>query len=289
VKFVILGASGFIGSHLARYLRGHQHDVLTPGRDDNSSFDGDLGHVVYCAGLTADFRERPYDTVAAHVCRLSEILRKTRFESFLYLSSTRVYARARAGDENEVLHVDPLDSSDLYNLSKLMGESICFSSRRPNTRVVRLSNVYGPDFSSANFVFSLIKDAIDTKKIILSTSLDSEKDYVSVKDVVSILPRIALHGHHCIYNVASGVNTKIEEILKVIQHRTGCTIKVAEKAQRIFYPRISIDRLRTEFNYAPSSSLTNAINELISVYESTKGQTSASREQSDAIIARSNT
>ena len=52
------------------------------------------GHVIDCIGLTGDFRVRPLDTAEAHVGLVARCLAELQFDSFLLLSSTRVYARA---------------------------------------------------------------------------------------------------------------------------------------------------------------------------------------------------
>jgi len=33
----------------------------------------DPGHVIYCIGLTADFRQKPFETIEAHVSKLAEV------------------------------------------------------------------------------------------------------------------------------------------------------------------------------------------------------------------------
>jgi nucleoside-diphosphate-sugar epimerase len=272
--FTVLGGQGFIGSNLVKYLRESDDEVYVPQRGDQSILRKALGHVIYCIGLTADFRQRTHDTVRAHVCYLSEVLEKTRFDSLLYLSSTRVYANMTRTSEDQALTVNPQDPDDLYDLSKLMGESLCFSCGRPNVRVARLSNVYGLDFKNPMFIFSVIRDAVDEKKVILSVSLDSEKDYVSINDVVNLLREIAIRGHHRLYNVASGVNTTNRELLQSVQSITGCTLEVSENAEKITYPKISISRIREEFNFSPAS-LADAIAAMVHAYKSTS--TSPSR------------
>src|SRR5215472_2089070 len=69
--YTVLGASGFIGQHLVRYLRQNGETVWTPPRDAPEIYAQDLGRVVYCIGLTGDFIERPLDTVEAHVCQFA--------------------------------------------------------------------------------------------------------------------------------------------------------------------------------------------------------------------------
>ena len=265
MKFTILGASGFIGSHLVAYFHSLGIEVFAPGRDDASVFYQKLGHVIYCIGFTADFRERPFDTVRAHVCQLLDFLERSEFESLLYLSSTRVYAREKMGREDTILRVDPGDTDDLYNLSKMMGESVCFAMNQPTVRVVRLSNVYGNDFSSTNFLSSILKDAIKKNKVTLRTALASEKDYISINDVVNILPQITQFGRHRLYNIASGVNVSNRVLLDLVIKATGSKVEVIGGAELVKFPRIDISRVQDEFGFSPSpihDSFDNLISEL---------------------------
>jgi nucleoside-diphosphate-sugar epimerase len=266
MSFTVLGASGFIGFHLASHLHDEGVECQTPGRNDPHIFDRELGHVFYCIGLTANFRRRPYDTVRAHVCTLLDILEKADFASLLYLSTARVYAGLEDTREDRVLRVNPSSADHLYNISKIMGESMCLSSGRSNVRVVRLSNVYGNDFSSENFLISVLRDAVDHKKVVLRTSLDSEKDYVNVDDVVRLLPQIACSGRHGIYNVAAGVNTTHRELVDVVERATGCRVEVAEGRATVRFPPVCIERVQQEFGFAPSRVL-DSLSALIAEYK----------------------
>ena len=113
----VLGATGFIGSHLVEKLKKLGMRVFAPRRDEEVE-GRDLGRVIYCIGLTADFRERPIETVEAHVCRLARVLRDCDFQLLLYMSSTRLYKSnpAPAREENAI-QVTSLDPDDLYNAS----------------------------------------------------------------------------------------------------------------------------------------------------------------------------
>jgi nucleoside-diphosphate-sugar epimerase len=262
----VMGASGFIGSHLVGKLRSQGHDFYAPQKDEDI-WKKNLGNVIYCIGLTADFRTKPLDTVEAHVCYLSKVLRQCKFDSLLYLSSTRVYGvREDTAYEEDVIHSRPLDFSDLYNISKIMGESMCFAAGKDKMRVVRLSNVYGYDSKSENFIFSLIRDALRKKKIVLNTTLDSSKDHISVHDVVNVLPEIAIHGRHKIYNVAIGENITAGQIVDAFSKLTGCVVEVNKNAERICFPNINISRIKEEFNFRPSRILDD-LEKLINDYK----------------------
>src|SRR5437764_55398 len=124
----VLGASGFIGSHLVKRLGELEIECFAPRRDEKLSTKN-LGDIIYCIGLTADFRSRPFDTVNAHVCKLLEVLRDSTFDSLLYVSSTRLYGtHLQTAREEDSLQFAPLDPTDIFSLSKAMGESLSFAS-----------------------------------------------------------------------------------------------------------------------------------------------------------------
>jgi nucleoside-diphosphate-sugar epimerase len=260
----VLGASGFIGSHLANRLEtlGLQYQAI--GRSDALP-PKNLGHVIYCIGLTADFRSRLLDTVEAHVCNLLALVRNCEFESLLYLSSTRLYENDDSSSEEEALHVEPGRPTDVFNISKAMGESIVLNCCR-NARVARVSNVYGPDFTSDNFLSSIIREIISDRKVVFRTAPDSAKDYISVDDAVNGLIQIATRGRERIYNLASGVNVSHAELANRLQTLTGCEIEFAPGAETVRFPQINIERMRKEFNFAPRSILDD-LAQLVHLYE----------------------
>jgi nucleoside-diphosphate-sugar epimerase len=246
--FTVVGGSGFIGSHLVRWLSRQGIPVWVPAREESMA-GRSLGHVVYAAGITADFRERPLDAIKAHVSDLASLLAAAQYESLLYLSSTRVYRNSNLTTEAASFTVNPAALGDLYDLSKLMGEAACLSNPRPSVRVARLSNVYGNGDSSDAFLPSLLRQAVRSRRVLLESALSSEKDYVSVEAIVPMLVRIALGARERIYNVASGVNTSNAEIASILEGIADCQVSVRADAPEIRYPLISVQRLKDEFDF----------------------------------------
>jgi nucleoside-diphosphate-sugar epimerase len=262
VKFTVLGAQGFIGQALSQFLLGRGHEVLTPSRTDlkswlDSSAKRDLGRVIYCIGLTADFRERPVETVEAHIALLSRIRCIEGIESFIYLSSTRVYSGgADANEDREYFRVPPYEADSLYNSSKLMGETFTLQCM-PKGCVVRLSNVYGHgDYSSPNFLSSIIRDAVTSRNVIFRTSPCSAKDFVSINDVVAWMENIALSGKRCVYNLASGRNVSNRDIEKILISR-NISVGYIENSPVITFPTVDIDRISEEFGQPKYSLLSD--------------------------------
>jgi nucleoside-diphosphate-sugar epimerase len=250
--FTVLGGSGHIGSRLCRWLSARSIPYRAPARGEPLPGES-LGHVIYAIGLTADFRERPLDAVTAHVSCLVSLLETAEFESLLYLSSTRVYQHCPRAEEEEALQVHPTRPQDVYNISKIMGEAACLASGRRGLRVARLANVYGPEDSESNFLPSIVRDALGEGRVILRSGLGSEKDYVSVEEILPVLVAISREGRETLYNVASGRNTTHREIVRILQEETGCRVEVQAGARDVTFPPIAVERVRREFGFAPSS------------------------------------
>jgi nucleoside-diphosphate-sugar epimerase len=262
----VFGANGFVGRALVAHLRGRGYQVRESTRGDTSWRGADLGHAFYTIGLTADFRSRPFETIDAHVSVLTDILRGARFRSFVYCSSTRVYATTTSTDEATPIPALPSNPDHLYNLSKLTGEAVCLGSGLANARVARLSNVFGRDLTSQNFLTSVLRDAIQRGRVHLKTALASEKDYVWVGDVVRALEAIAVRGEAPITNVAYGRNTTHREIVDRIQTVTGCEVSVEAGAPRVAFPEIATQRL-DRLGVGERTPLSAMIGELVAAFQ----------------------
>jgi len=255
-RWTVLGGRGFVGSRLVDHLRSKGAEVWVPAREDPTLWNRDLGHVVYCIGLTGDFRQRPFDTMEAHVGVLSRVLQRARFESLTYLSSTRVYMGSTRTDEDAPLTVQPADPSDLYNLSKLAGEALCHASQNPCVRVVRLSNVVGPgmDPKSGNFVATLMAEA-QRGDVVLRSHPDSAKDFIHIDDVSEWLPLVAEHGRFRVYNMASGKSLTHRQWAVWCAARFECSWSALEDAPLQKFQPIDVRRIKGEFQVEPRDAL----------------------------------
>lgn len=255
--FTVFGASGFVGRNLCKYLVSAGHEVVCPARADLDKPLQGLGHVIYAIGLTGDFRQRPLDTIDAHVNVLSKILLSGEFSSFLYLSSTRLYANVDnniLAREDVIIPVVP-GADSLYDLSKLLGESLCLGQNNECVRIARLSNVYGRGQSRHTFLQMLIDEALSDGSINIRESRESQKDYVSVEDVVRGIENIALHGKWRSYNVASGECITHGELADSLAKLTGAKVTFTDDGPLRRFPNIAITRLHEEFGWSPRSLL----------------------------------
>lgn len=250
-NMTVLGGRGFIGSHLVRFFQGRGQACFAPEKGDESIYTSPLGHVIYAIGLTADFRTRPLATVDAHVCLLRRLIEYGNFESLTYLSSTRVYAGATTTAETARLQVNPNEPGDLYNLSKLMGESLCLHCGHPGMKVVRLSNIVGLRPDPDIFIDQLLAEGCRTGKVVFRTALTSKKDYLYIDDAVELVARVAQEAESGIYNAASGEGVTNGEIAKALVSKMGFDIDVAAGAPVWDFTAIDIAKVKARFGFAP--------------------------------------
>lgn len=253
MRFTILGSSGFVGSNLVRRLRQQGHEVVTPGRDELFAATRGAGHLIYCIGFTGNFREHLGETVDAHVTLLKRCLAEFESDSFLFLSSTRVYgSRQESSATGEDAPVCVLPSRDsVYDLSKLLGEALVLAHANPAARVARLSNVIGPGMSRYTFLGSVIEDLRRDARVTIGENPESSKDYIHIDDVVELLIGVATGGSERLYNIAAGRATTHGQIAELLQGLGGYAVAFAPEGARRVFPTIDNSRIRREFSFSP--------------------------------------
>ncbi len=155
----VFGHKGFIGSQVVRELQRREIPFYLPDRDEDVT-GRQYGKLIYCIGLTADAKKKPFETIQAHINKLADIIRTAKYDEIVYASSTRVYVHGTGEiSESDLIPVNTEDPFELFNLTKLTGESILFNTV-PNSKVIRYSNVYGVDKDSDNFLTACNKGSV---------------------------------------------------------------------------------------------------------------------------------
>ncbi len=238
----VVGARGFVGARLTQRLAAEGAQPWTPVKGDPELLKRDLGVVYYCAGLTADYDRRPFDTVEAHASLVSEIIRAGHFEKLVYCSSTRLYDGLPQVevDETTPLVFDPGDPRRVYDLSKALGENLTLARSGGRGAVARLSNVYDWDHRAPGFLSEWLIKAAHTRDLLLDSSPHIRRDYIHLEDVVSGL--IGIAGGAGIYNVACGSLVSNAQIAEVFAEE-GWTVRFTGAADPPPPPNVSARRL----------------------------------------------
>jgi nucleoside-diphosphate-sugar epimerase len=247
-KFTVLGAGGFIGGHLVRHLRRSGHEVWAPDRGDPAVHEHDLGHVVYCIGLTTDFAANPMDTAEAHVCVLLPLLRRARFARLVYLSSVRLYdGLANGVDETTMLSFSPPVQRHVFDLSKALGEALTHHGTGSGV-VARLANVYDDALGYDDFLCNTVQRALGRRDLEVDSQPQVGRDYIHADDAVRALEAIALGAREAVYNVASGVIFTNGDLAALLEREAGCHIVFRGSTSPRLPPAIDVSRLARDFD-----------------------------------------
>ena len=252
MHYTIFGSTGRIGSYLKKKLISDGNSVFSPSRKDYYLAHKNLGHVIYCSGVTSDFKYRSFDTIESHVCLLSFLLKHKNFESFNYLSSTRLNFPKRSFINKISPKFYGDYEIDIYNASKLAGEALCIQSQIPNVKITRICHVVNPnDKQKENFLSDICGQA-KRGEIVLNSSLKTKKNYIHIDDLSFLLQLIGPFGKKKFYNIASDNLISNNEIIKKLIKITKCSVIMSNNAQTILESKINIAILKKEFNYQPT-------------------------------------
>lgn len=243
-QFTVLGASGFIGSHIVKKLNSLGIDCYAPKKGDPEIFERNLGKVFYCVGMTSDYIKNPIATVDAHVLHLSELVDRAKFERLVYLSSTRLYdglVEAVVGESAD-LRLNSSNPRHIYDLSKALGESITLNAASGRGCVARLSCVYDCSPKSPGFMSGLLYQLSKSNAVALETSTGFLRDYIHVDDVVFALTTMLDHDVSGVFNVASGENISNGDLSEYLL-RLGYSLKISAVSDRQVIPVCDISKI----------------------------------------------
>lgn len=133
----------------------------------------------------------------------------------LYLSTCSVYGNGVIIPTDEKCRVAP---SNVYAMTKLLAEQYLIDNH-PNAVVARLSNVYGPrqrpENAYSGVMVKLLMSALVGRPFKIYGDGSHSRDFTYVDDVVSACVALLEHGKKGeVYNIGSGVETRIAELLK---------------------------------------------------------------------------
>ena len=248
-RFTIFGSTGLIGGALVRELGNLGHEVYTPQVRNESIPEENLGNVIYCIGITTDFKSQVDSLIDSHVGLASRILNQSSFESFLYISSTSIYEGLSETDENGDVAVSVYGLSSFYNLTKLLGESLVLNRSDKCGRIARLSYVIDDLQLAGKDPISAVMSRKPGETVFLPHHKDSQKDYIFLSDAVKTLIQIALYGCNQIYNVASGVNISFDQIRYLSEEFLGVEVELDDTENVRRNPQINVDGIKQEFKF----------------------------------------
>ena len=194
MKILVLGGSGFLGSHVCDGLTesGHKVRILdcvaSPWlRPEQEMFVGDVldekllevaivgCDAVYNFAALADMDEalgKPIETVKVNVlgnAMVLEACRKAQVQRYVYASTVYVYSR----------------DGGFYRCSKQSAEHYVEEFQRTyglDYTILRYGSLYGPRSGENNGIWRIVKKAIDTSTVCYEGSPEAMREYIHVED-----------------------------------------------------------------------------------------------------------
>ena len=193
-KAVVIGGSGFIGSHVADHLSnsGYQVTIYDKAesqwlREDQEFINGNIqdgeklkkiiagADVVYNFAALADLNqaiEQPIKTVNINILgniNVMEACHAHGVKRFIYAST--VYVHSREGG--------------FYRCSKQASESYVEEYQKTyglNYTILRYGSLYGPRADETNGLYRVVKLALDNGIVRYEGDVDSMREYIHVED-----------------------------------------------------------------------------------------------------------
>lgn len=288
-KCLVLGADGFLGSHLTddlvsrgfsvrafdRFEDGKIKNLVYP-QDGLEIFSGDflssesieealhdidiVFHFISLGNpaLTIKDPKSDIENNVLGTIKLLDACVKQGIKKVIYPSSGgAIYGDAKSEYAHEDSLLEPITP---YSINKLCVEKyLSYYKRYYNLDYViyRISNPYG-ERQSVDGTQGVIP--ILLKKVLHGETVDvygnSVRDYIYVKDVTRFIAENFDKEHkYAIYNLGSGKPTSLTEILSVVEKVTQMTPKKNQLEKRKFdVDRIVLDinRIKKEFRFTPA-------------------------------------
>lgn len=291
MRILVTGASGFIGSHMAKSLADDGYEVVgcaridceIPGVEPRSINLLDYGAVqsllssvrpdavVHCAGCANVGKsvEDPVGDFQGNVTATQNLLfslnglglNSTRV---LFLSSAGVYGNPVTLPITEETKLAPLSP---YALHKGMSELACrfmANNHGMDVRVARVFSAYGPGLKKQLF-WDMFKKARNLGRLPMWGTGRETRDYIYIDDLVAALKLVLFDEKSAssVFNVANGIEVSIAEAARCFASAMGIEESLIEfnGAEREGDPinwRADVTRLE-ELGYMPTVSIEDGV------------------------------
>jgi GDP-4-dehydro-6-deoxy-D-mannose reductase len=263
VRALVTGGNGFVGRHLIEELRNRGYETVVAGHgaafgDGSCDVAIDLRESGKLLPLLESARPRvvfhlaaqafvpratedpleTYDVNVMGTARLVDAIRalpEGAKPRLLFASSAEVYG-PHEFSELPLRETTLAKPATPYAASKLAGEAIVLSSARTygfEAIVTRAFNHIGPGqserFSVPRFARHLAAIALGGSPILPVGNLETKRDFLDVRDVVRAYIDLSERGTPGeIYNVCSGVGTRMAEVLRQLVMTAHVPVEIRE-------------------------------------------------------------
>ncbi len=291
MKILVTGGAGFIGSHVAEHfvnegLQVHIVDNLSSGSADNLPA-GAIFHDMDLRDSKLEnlFRKERFSAIVHHAAQLDvrksvadpifdadvNILGFLRMmEHGLKNGLERIVFASTGGaiygetDDLPQRESNPLRPESPYGIAKLATEKYLYFYERVHgikPVVLRYANVYGPRqgaYGEAGVIAIFIKKIRAGETPVIFGDGEQTRDYVFVQDVVDANHRALYARKGGTYNIGTGVETSVNELVRQLGAALGAEVVPAHAEKRAGEVRrsaLSFEAVHNELGWKPEVDL----------------------------------
>lgn len=238
--YAISGSSGFIGSHLKRFLKGHtilpiSQSLLYSPNELKKFFEKEKPD--YIINLAAYGNMSNQQDVAMIVFsnyigtyNMLSASMEVPYKKFIQIGSSSEYGRK----DLPMRESDLPETTTFYGASKLGATYLAkaFSVKKP-VIIIRPFSVYGQDEADFRFIPTVIKHLLSGEEMILDPN--PVHDWILVDDFINgMLTACEYAKNGEIINVGTGRETSNKEIVEILERISNKTLKYKESTMRDF-------------------------------------------------------
>ena len=296
-KVLVLGATGFIGSHLtdALLLAGHNvvatYHIREPDIKYNDAKNiqwvnyalSSSGFILPNTMVGCDFifhlltttvpgtsNNSPYDDLMSNVggtLRILNSIRSACVKKIIFVSSGgTVYGIPQ---QIPITESHPTNPTSSYGIGKLTIEkylSLYHSLNGIDYSIMRLANPYGPGqriTTAQGAVAAFLHKAMHHQPIEIWGDGSVTRDFIYIDDVITALIGLMNYtGNEHIFNVGAGTGTNLNQLVSIIEQVSGQKQQVNYKPGRSFDVPVNvldITKIKQELNWKPAVTLVDGI------------------------------
>lgn len=230
----ITGSSGFIGSHLTRYLAQKNipfacfsGNALRVRDVERFFLDNKISQVVFLIGTFDLPFENQLKINVLTLQKFLEVGMQYGLKKIIFTSSGAVYGEPKKGESSEN---DPLEPNTLYGLSKLLAEDcILYYARNNSLRfvILRFPNVYGEN--NKGVISKFLSDIKKYKKITIAGNGTQKRNFLHVKDACIAIGKALQYRKSDIFNISNPTKILINELAEKLKGKYNFSIQYKPK------------------------------------------------------------